>query len=155
MARPFFWAPVSPSLGPYRGLTYRGHAPYAIDINRGYGTTDAGDPVLCSAAGHVYEIQPAYGLVKVRHWDGWSTWYGHLDRVSLRLGEQVWAGQQLGVIGRRYPPPTVLSPHLHYQQLLHDRGQQVYFDGVPYAASILLPAGLTYGLPFTGHHPTG
>lgn len=62
-----------------------------------------------------------YGLyVRIKHTDRYLTWYGHMQSIAVSLGQQVAAGQFLGIAdstGEVYPAPTPTNPgagsHLH------------------------------------------
>lgn len=59
-----------------------------------------------------------YGnLVRIRHVDGFETWYGHFSSIAVSVGQQVSQGQTIGRVGS-----TGLStgPHLHLE--VHDNG---------------------------------
>lgn len=145
------WPPFNIERGDYHGITYPGHTPYAVDFNRGWGTTDWNDEVLASAAGNVLSIDPAYGSVWLGHPLGLSTMYAHLNRWVVRVGQHVESAQLLGYIGRRAPAPARLSPHLHYQQLVLGRAVEVQFYGRRYPASLLAVDGIVYGPLINGH----
>lgn len=94
----------------------RRHA--GIDI-----TASAGTPIVSPADGRVASVgyQGEYGLlVQIDHGHGVRTRYAHLSRASVRAGQMVERGQQIGAVGS-----TGLSvgPHLHYEVLVN--GQQV------------------------------
>ena len=78
-----------------------------------------GTPVLAPAAGKVvestalYEGQAKYGQVLlIDHGDGLRSMYAHLDRRSVRVGDTVAAGQQIGLSGAT---GRVTGPHLHLE----------------------------------------
>lgn len=148
-----FSLPLSNRLGPYRGLTYRGHSPYALDFNRGWGTTDYGDPVLAAAAGTVVRFIPDYGQIILSHGDGWASIYAHMFGVKVELGQAVVPGQILGQIGRTVPGNRYVSPHLHFQLLHGDRGVPASFENEKYPSSLLVADGLTYGPYILGRYP--
>lgn len=55
----------------------------------------------------------SYGMaVVIQHGDGLKTLYGHLSSVRVRSGQDVQAGQEIGISGN-----TGLStgPHLHFE----------------------------------------
>jgi len=61
-----------------------------------------GTPVLAMADGVVVRagLSGAYGnLVELRHSSGAVTRYAHQDRLDVRAGDSVQAGQQLGTVG--------------------------------------------------------
>ncbi|MCB9991111.1 MAG: M23 family metallopeptidase [Rhodospirillales bacterium] len=51
-------------------------------------------------------------LVLVRHADRWMTAYGHMDRTTVRRGQQVRRGETLGLVGAS---GSVDSPQLHFE----------------------------------------
>lgn len=145
------WPPFDVRKGDYHGLTYPGHTPYAVDFNRGWGTTDWNDPVLASAAGTIISIDPAYGAVWLAHPFGVSTMYAHMRRIVVRVGQRVVSGQQLGSIGRTHPGLSYMSPHLHYQQLQFGYAVPVQFYGKTYPASVQSATGVFIGPLVHGH----
>ncbi len=60
-------------------------------------------PIYACAAGNVYLVHdghgnPAYGVhVRIRHRDGYKTIYAHLARALVRVGDEVSAGQKIGL----------------------------------------------------------
>jgi murein DD-endopeptidase MepM/ murein hydrolase activator NlpD len=109
-----------------RGLRLRPPQHFGEDWNgRGGGDSDLGDPVYSCADGIVtfaHDVRQGWGnVVLVRHAyrDPASgqvkfidSLYGHLDRIMVKVGQQLKRGQQLGTIGNNrgmYPA------HLHYE----------------------------------------
>ena len=42
----------------------------------------------------------SYGnLVILSHGDGWHSVYGYLDRITVKVGEQVGKGERIGLVG--------------------------------------------------------
>ncbi len=95
-----------------------------IDIPASLGT-----PVLAAAAGRVTwagyglyrgveDPSDPYGLaVVIKHSFGYQgqrlyTVYGHLDRIDVLVGQQVKAGDTLGLVGQT---GKVTGPHLHFE----------------------------------------
>ena len=73
-------------------------------------------PILASAAGIVEFSgqQRGYGnIVILRHPDGTTTRYAHLDSVGVEAGQILRQGEQLGVMGTTGRSTGV---HLHYEQ---------------------------------------
>ncbi|TCO33524.1 peptidase M23-like protein [Kribbella steppae] len=55
----------------------------------------------------------AYGRqVQVRHEDGTVTWYNHMSKFSVSVGETVYAGDQVGAVGMT---GNTTGPHLHFE----------------------------------------
>ena len=50
----------------------------------------------------------------LKHGNGFETLYGHLSKISVRVGEQIDIGQQIGLIGST---GRSTGPHLHYEVL--------------------------------------
>lgn len=92
---------------------------------------DVGDPVVAVAGGTVV-VRPNNGAagntVHVRHDDGTLSKYFHLDQFSVRNGQRVEAGQQVGTMGRTGNTPAQGDTHLHFE--LWRGGRQV--DPMPY-----------------------
>ncbi|MFF1445625.1 M23 family metallopeptidase [Streptomyces sp. NPDC058295] len=98
--------------------TYQGHAPddKKLDMYRVGGQT-LGASVVASAAGTVTEFFEPGGL-EINHGGGWFSVYLHLDRIDVRLGQQVSSGAPLGRLGL----VGTTSAHLHYEQLYDTNG---------------------------------
>ncbi len=66
-------------------------------------TANRGDMVRASASGTVVfaDVEPKrFGrLVVLDHGDGWRTRYGHLDRITVSLGDVVKSGERIGIAG--------------------------------------------------------
>jgi murein DD-endopeptidase MepM/ murein hydrolase activator NlpD len=50
--------------------------------------------------------------VQVRHEDGTVTWYNHMSKFSVSVGETVYAGDQVGAVGMT---GNTTGPHLHFE----------------------------------------
>ncbi len=75
----------------------------------------SGDPVLCAFDGKVRLAKrfSGYGnLVLVRHNNGLETIYAHLKSISVKVGDQVNAGDLIGLGGRTGRATT---DHLHFE----------------------------------------
>jgi murein DD-endopeptidase MepM/ murein hydrolase activator NlpD len=81
-----------------------------IDVRAAYGE------VVASAGGGrvvVAETQGSYGqTVVVDHGDGLRTRYAHLSAISVRLGDQVARGDQVGEAGRT---GKATGTHVHFE----------------------------------------
>jgi peptidoglycan hydrolase-like protein with peptidoglycan-binding domain len=99
-------APVGDRFGP-RGARF--HA--GVDL-----TAWSGVPVAAAAAGLVVFAGPRTGgwgnFVAIAHTRGVRTFYAHLSRVDVRLGEFVRAGTQIGLVGAT---GSATGPHLHFE----------------------------------------
>jgi len=78
-----------------------------------------GTPVAAAAGGTITHAGEAgtYGnLVTIRHDNGFETRYAHLSSVSVKVGDKVEPGQQVGNVGTT---GYSTGPHLHFE-LRHD-----------------------------------
>lgn len=113
---------------PGRVTTYFGPRPkptptspakhYGWDFGWGMGLL-----IVAALGGVVKSAAPsgAYGnRVVIDHGDGLETWYCHLDSFTVRVGHQVNAGQQVGVMGAT---GNVTATHLHFEVRLHGVAQ--------------------------------
>ena len=79
---------------------------------------DVGDPIVAFAGGRV-TVAPNNGAagntVRIQHDDGSMTKYFHLEGFSVRNGERVEAGQQIGTMGRTGNTPARGDTHLHFE----------------------------------------
>ncbi len=76
---------------------------------------DLGTPIRSVMKGEVVgaESAGAYGRqVRVRHEDGTETWYNHMSKFSVSVGETVYAGDQVGAVGMS---GNTTGPHLHFE----------------------------------------
>jgi murein DD-endopeptidase MepM/ murein hydrolase activator NlpD len=97
-----------PQFGPHDGL----------DIDNGGAP---GDPIVAIADGRVTVVRvDANGarIVRIRHADGFSSGYAHLQDVFAKVGQSVVRGQQIGTLGAT---GFVTAPHLHFDISRHDR----------------------------------
>nr|WP_246842990.1 M23 family metallopeptidase [Allokutzneria sp. NRRL B-24872] len=83
---------------------------YGLDIANRIGT-----PIYTVADGTIIAAGPASGFglwVKVLHHDGTTTVYGHVDRILVKEGKKVKAGEQIATMGNR---GFSTGPHLHFE----------------------------------------
>ena len=99
-----------------------------VDLDANYG-----DQVLAAAAGTVASAgwDGGYGIkVDVDHHNGYHTWYAHLSRVGVSVGDYVRKAQPIAWVGAT---GDATGPHLHYQVMY--LGQTVdpapFLNGVP------------------------
>ncbi|MDD2412416.1 MAG: peptidoglycan DD-metalloendopeptidase family protein [Bacteroidales bacterium] len=101
---------------PYKGKVIstfgprgrRNHSGIDIKLNNG-------DPVVAAFDGvvRVARNYSGYGkLVVVRHYNGLETVYAHLSKISVKLNQEVKAGDLLGLGGRTGRATT---EHLHFE----------------------------------------
>jgi murein DD-endopeptidase MepM/ murein hydrolase activator NlpD len=97
---------------------------------------DVGTPVYATGDGLVENTgRTSAGLgimIVINHGHGYTTVYGHLDRVLVRPGERVKRGALIARSGRT---GIVTGPHLHYEVRLHGVLQNpvdYFFDDVDY-----------------------
>jgi murein DD-endopeptidase MepM/ murein hydrolase activator NlpD len=94
------------------------HAGIDIDLN-------TGDPVRAADGGIIsfggWWVHGGYGnLVVVNHLNGWETWYAHLSKVKVVCGQQVRAGDIIGLGGST---GWSTGPHLHFEMRLAEMPQ--------------------------------
>jgi hypothetical protein len=114
--------------------SHRGAMAYAADF-----ACEEGAPIVASRAGVVWDLKKdsnrgcedpscihQANYVILDHGDGTYSEYGHLQHrgVTVELGEQVCAGQVIGLCGNT---GYSLGPHLHYA-LSHGSGLSVPFQ---------------------------
>ena len=91
-------------------VTHRRQFHEGIDFRAATGT-----PVYASRAGKVIFAgrKGGYGkTVGIEHEDDFTTWYGHLSRIRVKVGQSVSQGKVIGLSGN-----TGIStgPHLHFE----------------------------------------
>jgi len=82
-----------------------------VDLKAKYG-----DPVYAAASGKVTftGISGGYGnLIVISHAGGLQTYYGHLSKIYVKMGQHVHRG--VGMIGRVGATGRVTGPHLHFE----------------------------------------
>lgn len=80
-----------------------------------------GTPIRALAAGKVVIAEPQYfsgNVVFVDHGQGFVTLYAHLSAFSVKEGDTVRAGDELGRVGAT---GRVTGPHLHLGALIHGK----------------------------------
>jgi len=74
-----------------------------------------GTPVKAAEAGRVVFAgwDGSYGLkIAISHVGGTETWYGHLSRINVKVGQRVKVGQFVGRVGAT---GNVTGAHLHFE----------------------------------------
>lgn len=80
-----------------------------------------GTPVMATASGVVKAAtKQGYigNVVQIDHLHGYSTIYGHLNRIYVHVGQHVERGQAIGEIGNT---GRSTGPHLHYSVFYRNR----------------------------------
>lgn len=132
----------------WTGSTRDSHSPsrYAIDWNR---VDDVNDPVVASAAGTVTVADSVddsgYGRwVVVDHGNSEKTYYTHLATVTVKIGQRVDQGQQVGTLGST---GNSTGPHLHYEQRLGSTVVAPFFHQVRYVFGTTLRSANCVDVP--------
>jgi len=102
------WPLMGPLGSPFGPRGNRFHA--GVDI-----VEPSGTPVTAAAAGRVTWAAPRDGwglLVVVAHAHGVRTFYAHLERADVHLGQAVTTGQRVGLVGAT---GDATGPHLHFE----------------------------------------
>lgn len=91
--------------------TYSGHD--GVDINRGSGWDDYGDPIWAAAGGRVSYVGSGrgYGLATFIRGPYGELVYGHMSHATRRAGMGVNAGDLIGNVGNT---GRSSAPHLHF-----------------------------------------
>jgi murein DD-endopeptidase MepM/ murein hydrolase activator NlpD len=93
------------------GFETAGQKHLGVDI----GGPKQGEPVIAADGGVVIfaGTKGSYGqLVKIRHEDGVETYYAHMSKIVVEVGERVYQGQKIGEIGRT---GTATGVHVHFE----------------------------------------
>ncbi len=89
---------------------YPGHKGVDLTMSGAYGKA-----IYASASGTVIQAgwSGGYGImVKLRHSNGYETWYAHMSSKLVSVGDKVVQGQQIGRIGST---GNSTGPHLHFE----------------------------------------
>jgi murein DD-endopeptidase MepM/ murein hydrolase activator NlpD len=98
-------------ISPFTGLRQMHEG---IDISNRIGT-----PIISPADGLVTNIGREWGFGKIlvmSHGFGFTTRYGHLNRIEVKIGQKVKRGQKIAEIGNT---GRSTGPHLHYEVKLN------------------------------------
>ncbi len=128
--RPSMWPVDGRLLSPFGGRTdpFSGEGAFhtGVDISATTGT-----PVRAAADGVVIfaQMENGYGrLIKINHGNGLETYYAHLSRFYVQLGQDIHRGELIGAVGTS---GRVTAPHLHYEVRLRNAPVNPY----PYLAT--------------------
>ena len=118
----------TPSLKPVKGMLGHGYGwrkdPFTglrdfhpgIDIvaNRGTAVFSPADGIITKTG-----RMGGYGnVVFLSHGNGITTRYGHLDTLSVKVGDKLKRGDKIGLVGST---GRSTGPHLHYEVLVHNQ----------------------------------
>ncbi|HTW83557.1 MAG TPA: peptidoglycan DD-metalloendopeptidase family protein [Candidatus Sulfotelmatobacter sp.] len=109
-----------------------------VDLAVDYGTM-----VRAAAAGTVVTAgwDGGFGIkVAIDHGNGYQTWYGHLSRTIVTVGEHITKGAPIAYTGST---GESTGPHLHYQVMYegHAIDPAPFLNGVPPHVLATLPDG--------------
>jgi len=99
-------------------FTYRIRRHDGTDISASYGS-----PIVATAKGVVVFSKYEGGLghlVKIDHGNGIETWYGHLQKRLVNVGDNVKRNDKIGTLGSS---GRSTGPHVHYE--VHVNGKPV------------------------------
>ncbi|MCE5290667.1 MAG: M23 family metallopeptidase [Nocardiaceae bacterium] len=102
-----------------------------IDVANAIGTPimAVGDGVIIKAG----DAGDGYGIsVKIRHIDGTITHYGHMSQTVVTVGQQVLAGDEIGLMGST---GDSTGPHCHFEVYVGGDAMGNRIDPVPWLAS--------------------
>jgi murein DD-endopeptidase MepM/ murein hydrolase activator NlpD len=105
------------------------HYPLTSGFGRRWGRLHAGNDFAAPIGSRLVAMssgtvtfagaQSGYGnKVEIRYWDRTVSWYGHMDRVTARVGQKVAPGTLVGYSGNT---GHSTGPHLHLE--IHPRGR--------------------------------
>ena len=86
-------------------------------------SANIGTPVYATGDGVIKKAgwQSGYGkIIIVSHGFGYETWYAHLNKYDVRVGQKVVRGEVIGEVGNT---GKSTGPHLHYE--VHVKGKVV------------------------------
>ncbi len=99
------------------GFGYRIHPIYKVKkMHAGIDfTAPRGTPIQATGKGKVVKVGrgSGYGLrVIIDHGFGYQTLYAHMDRIDVKVGDQLNRGQKIGIVGST---GASTAPHCHYE----------------------------------------
>lgn len=80
-----------------------------------------GTDVLSAASGIVTDVGNRFGygvLVEINHGNGYVTRYGHNKKTLVKVGDRVYKGQRIALIGSS---GRSTGPHVHFEVLLNGK----------------------------------
>jgi len=104
----FGW-PAHGSVIRHYGRTDNGHVNNGLDI-----AASIGSPIFATEDGHVAytgtHISVLGGVILIQHAQGWTSVYGHLDKIKVKQGDFVRKGEVIASAGESGNTPR---PQLH------------------------------------------
>ncbi|MBS3949502.1 MAG: peptidoglycan DD-metalloendopeptidase family protein [Peptococcaceae bacterium] len=86
-----------------------------------------GTPVVAAIAGRVLSVveqDPEWGCkVIIDHGNSWKSVYANITKVSVKVGQKIAEGQQIGQVGSNPPAMSADSPQLYFA--LYEREESV------------------------------
>ncbi len=107
-----------------------------VDLSADYGVA-----VHAAAAGTVAAADYEGGFgnkIDIDHGNGYHTWYAHLSRMDVQVGQHVYKGEAIGAVGTT---GFSTGPHLHYQVMRNG----VAIDPAPFLTGV--PSNVLASLP--------
>jgi len=115
--------PITSPYGPRKGSFH-----YGVDIgnNRGTSIVVAADGVVAQAVSYCKEGSDSCGgrygnYVTIKHDNGQSTRYAHLQTINVSVGQKVTQGQKIATMGNT---GHSTGPHLHFE-IINSNGTTV------------------------------
>jgi murein DD-endopeptidase MepM/ murein hydrolase activator NlpD len=111
---------------PYSALFGGGfHDGLDLDVPRLTPVTSIGDGTVAQVLNPVISGQPT-NIVVIRHEGGYLSRYLHIDRITVKRGDEIKRGQQFAVVELNGPAGPfanrpVTYPHLHLEVIFKDR----------------------------------
>lgn len=101
----------------------RGHITITSRYGQRWGRLHAGIDIAASIGDSIYASdggtvifsgwESGYGyLVKIDHGNGYVTYYGHASRLLVKMGDKVYKGQEIALVGMT---GNTTGPHLHFE----------------------------------------
>jgi murein DD-endopeptidase MepM/ murein hydrolase activator NlpD len=110
---------VFPLMAPRKSSTFGNRVHPVLKVARHHGGVDLAAPsgamIRAIKGGTVVFADPygGYGnLVVIRHSNGFTSHYGHCEKLKVQPGQRVTAGQIIGTVGST---GRVTGPHLHFE----------------------------------------
>ena len=146
------WPTEYLSINQHFGANPQNYAQFGLPGHEGIDVmAPSGSKIFTVADGFVSQVRTNpnghnYGIhVRIDHADDWQTIYAHLQEAQVRVGQQVTAGQQIGLADNT---GNSFGSHLHLTLKRKNRSQGSWpyniFDPTPYLLPLMgwqRPAG--------------